>query len=204
MTAVALIACAILSVGCQKGPRLASSVERWGQDPANIPQPRLIIVGDSIALGWGNSLSRPGILVHAIGGQQIGTIEENFAADAIAYNPQAILIEGGINDILARKSVDRIIQSRINMVRQAKAHGIKVYLANLTPYNPAECGGSGNDDINTINAVSAAMCADGSCTLVDFNGALGNNFDQSLFNGCVHPNDLGNARMTGYFDGVFH
>ena len=200
-----VVACSPV-IGCNKTPRMMTLAERWpGQNPEQMSRPDLVMVGDSIIEAW----HHPGALNHGKGGQTSSDVEKYFDLDVLAFNPRAVLIGGGINDLRYGKSIDAIVQSRLNMARKAQGRGIKVYFGNVTAYDATSpmCGPASNfakigGQVAVLNAVLAKICATGACTLLDMNSAIGP-FDSSLWQDCVHPNSQGNARFDQALNSVY-
>ena len=194
-------------IGCNNAPKQMTLAERWpGQNPEQM-RPDLIMVGDSIIEAW----RYPGALNHGKGGQTSSDVEKYFDLDVLAFNPRAVLIGGGINDLRYGKSIDAIVQSRLNMARKAQGRGIKVYFGNVTPYDPSSpmCGPASNfakigGKAAQLNVVLSKICDTGLCTMLDMNAAIGGSFDGRLWSDCVHPNTEGNALFSAALAAILH
>lgn len=215
------------ALGCHsRRSQLQTQVERWPQDSVErLGHVPLIVVGDSIMYNWGVLGGIPGTN-HAIGGQKLISVAEYFAIDVLEYHPDAVLIEGGLNDLHPQKNtlghddgvldramsgeeaVESIISSRYRLLNIARQNGIKVYFASLTPFDNTQDACSsfygGAPVVERINAALRSMCdQDDNCTYVDFFSALGGNqWRPELHDGCIHLNSAGYALMNSEFDRV--
>lgn len=192
----------MMLLSCHKVTPPPTWRDRWPDQDPNFTHADLIIVGDSIAWQW----HRVGALNHGIGGQRMDEIAYAFAADVLVYRPRAVLIEGGINDFVAWKSVETVLQYRVKLLRLAQQSGIKVYMTTVTPIAPGRNGchpefARALDKIGPFNDAIARICtAKNGCTLVDIFSAVGGKFNPDLYADCVHFNAAGYALMDRAMD----
>ena len=197
------MACTILAqCPSTPSPHHYTNAERWPMHPPATTRPDTVMVGDSIAAQW--TPTPAAVLNHAIGGQTLAQVAEYYNEDLQDYHPRAAIIEGGVNDLRAKSSVDQVIQHRMSLLTRSLANGIKVYMVNIIPHDPAGACADPNsgwnlvtqESVATFNAFLANLCADHArCTLVDFAGKFGPTFNPALYYDCAHPNGAGHILM---------
>jgi lysophospholipase L1-like esterase len=108
--------------------------------PAAAGEERVVFMGDSITEGWGRGGSSffPGkpYINRGISGQVTAQMLLRFYPDVIAHKPKAVVILAGTNDIggnIGPVSNEVIQNNLAAMADLAKANGIKVVLASVTP-----------------------------------------------------------------------
>ena len=103
---------------------------------------RVVFMGDSITDGWGRgnngSVFFPGkpYINRGISGQVTAQMLLRFYPDVIALKPKAVVILAGTNDIggnIGPVPLETIENNLMAMSDLARANGIKVILASLTP-----------------------------------------------------------------------
>ena len=102
---------------------------------------RVVFMGDSITDSWqqarfGGFFPGRDYLDRGISGQTTPQMLVRFRADVIALKPSAVVILAGTNDIAGNTGpmTDEEIEGGLaSMAELAKAHGIKVVLASITP-----------------------------------------------------------------------
>ena len=117
---------------------------RYGSEDSEIKPPapgenRVVFIGDQITEFWGRGgrffPGRP-YLNRGIGGQTSPQMLVRFRQDVIALKPRVVVIQAGTNDIAGvtgpgtRGTLSDYIMS---MTELAKANGIRVVLASITP-----------------------------------------------------------------------
>jgi lysophospholipase L1-like esterase len=100
-------------------------------------------LGDSITEGapgettWQHfaSMNHPGVEFrnHGISGQRTDEIATRF--DEAVKDAKALIVQGGINDIVQGQEVESAAENLREMVRRGKALGLRVALANVLPWN---------------------------------------------------------------------
>lgn len=117
----------------------------YGSDNTEIPAPkpgenRVVFIGDNITANWGKGKTPffPGkpYFNRGIAMQTTPQMLVRFRQDVITLEPAVVVIEGGINDIgmvMGPGSEGTISDALHSMIELAKAHGIKVVLASMTP-----------------------------------------------------------------------
>jgi lysophospholipase L1-like esterase len=118
---------------------------RYGSDNADLGPPkkgenRVVFLGDDITERWGQGTAPffPGkpFLNRGISRQTTPQMLVRFRQDVIELAPKVVIIQGGSNDIAGYSgpaSEGTISETFESMVELAKAHGIGVVLASVTP-----------------------------------------------------------------------
>jgi lysophospholipase L1-like esterase len=122
-----------------------AGLTRYGSDDAELPPPapgerRVVFLGDQVTEAWSASGApffpgRP-YLNRGIANQTTGQMLVRFRQDVIALSPAAVVIQAGTNDLagLGGPGTKGTFGDNIlSMIDLAKAHGIRVVLASITP-----------------------------------------------------------------------
>ena len=184
---------------------------RYGSEDSEIKPPapgenRVVFMGDQITEMWGRgSRFFPGrpYLNRGIAGQTSPQMLVRFRQDVIALKPKVVVIQAGTNDIAGatgpatRGTLSDYIMS---MTELAKANGIRVVLASITPV--CDCTTVQTDlrpqaKIADWNDWLKRYAATSGSTYLDYYSALasGRNFRTDLTDDGVLPNAAGYAVM---------
>jgi lysophospholipase L1-like esterase len=117
--------------------------------PRKGPRPRVVLIGDSRISRWPrNSWEEPWEIVNrGIGGETTAQLSLRFQSDALALDPDAIVIESGVNDLVAASFmpadergavVRRTAEALLRLVEAGVASGAAVSVATIIP--PAQPG----------------------------------------------------------------
>ena len=185
---------------------------RYGSEDSEIKPPapgenRVVFIGDQITEVWGRGgrffPGRP-FLNRGIGGQTSPQMLVRFRQDVIALKPRVVVIQAGTNDIAGatgpgtRGTLSDYIMS---MTELAKANGVRVVLASITPVcdcttvqtdaRPQGKIADWNDWLKTYAAASGSV-------YLDYYSALssGGNFRKDLTEDGLIPNDAGYKVMA--------
>ena len=109
--------------------------------PSSAPAERVVFMGDSITDVWpqprfGEFFPGKPYIGRGISGQTTPQMLLRFRPDVIALKPKVVVLLAGTNDIAGNTGpmLDEDIQANIaSMAELAKAHGIRVVLASITP-----------------------------------------------------------------------
>lgn len=110
-------------------------------EPPAKHEERVVFMGDSITDGWSNPQSGgffPGkpYLNRGISGQTTPQMLVRFRPDVIALRPKVVVILAGTNDLAGNTGQELLTEIEDNlasMAELARAHGIHVVLASVTP-----------------------------------------------------------------------
>ena len=117
----------------------------YGSEDTEIPAPspgenRVVFIGDTLTANWGKGKAPffPGkpYFNRGIALQITPQMLVRFRQDVVDLNPKVVVIQGGLNDIgmvMGPGSEGTISEYLYSMIDIAKAHGIKVVIASLTP-----------------------------------------------------------------------
>jgi lysophospholipase L1-like esterase len=186
---------------------------RYGSEDSEIKPPapgedRVVFIGDQITEFWGRGRGRffPGrpYLNRGIGGQTSPQMLVRFRQDVIALKPRVVVIQAGTNDIAGvtgpgtRGTLSDHITS---MAELAKANGIGVVLASITPV--CDCTERQTDlrpqaRIADWNEWLKRYASASGAVYLDYYSALaeGRNFRKDLTADGLLPNDAGYAVMS--------
>ena len=185
----------------------------YGSDNSELRKPapgvnRVVFLGDDITGNWGEGKAAffPGkpYLNRGISRQTTGQMLIRFRQDVIDLSPKVVVIQAGSND-LARfagpASEGTIGDNFMTMVDLAKAHGIKVVLASVTPV--CDCFSKITDRrppgrIVGLNGWIKTYAAKNGLVYLNYYSALadGRAMKQSLTVDGWIPNDAGYAVMA--------
>ncbi len=174
-------------------------------------RPKVIFIGDSITENWilaDPSLFSSIVLDRGIGGQTTPQILLRFYQDVVALRPQVVHIMAGTNDISGNTGAvtdEAIVQNIRAMIDIAKANGIKVVLASITPSKQfvARPGIDPSPRIAAVNRALFKLAAEKKVTYVDYFPALADTaggLADALGNDGLHPNRDGYAAMRPLTD----
>lgn len=182
---------------------------RYGSENADLgpPKPgenRVVFLGDDITELWGRGNAKffPGrpYLNRGIAGQTSPQMLVRFHQDVVALQPKVVVIQAGVNDLLVA-SEGVIADNYMSMVDIAKANGIRVVLASLTPVCDCYTKQTGlrpQGKIISLNGWIKDYAARSGAVYLDYYSALaeGRNFKQELTGDGLFPNDAGYRLMA--------
>ncbi|MBL8292021.1 MAG: capsular biosynthesis protein [Bryobacterales bacterium] len=117
---------------------------RYGSDNAELKYDpnRVVFLGDDITENWIDFFpGKPQYLNRGITRQTTAQMLVRFRQDVIALKPKVVVIQAGTNDIasvMGPSTEGTMADHFLSMLDLAKAHGIKVVLASVTPV--CDCG----------------------------------------------------------------
>jgi lysophospholipase L1-like esterase len=177
-------------------------------------EPRVVFMGDSITDIWqqdqfGFFVATKPYVDRGISGQTTPQMLIRFRPDVIDLKPKAVVILAGTNDIAGNTGpmTDEEIEGNLaSMAELAKAHGIKVVMASITPtaaYHPPANGAPQTTQrpMSRIKAINAWMqqyaAANGHVYLDYFTPMLDASglMKAELTRDDLHPNAAGYAIM---------
>ncbi|HEX4809093.1 MAG TPA: SGNH/GDSL hydrolase family protein [Bryobacteraceae bacterium] len=221
---------ALLTAGCclwaqsgdaAKAAQLEKKLHDWagltvfGSDDSEIRPPapgenRVVFLGDSITADWGQGAAKffPGRPYYNRGIEEQTTPQMlvRFRQDVIELQPKVVVIEGGMNDIagvMGPGTEGTIAENLLSMIDLAKAHGIHVVIASLTPVCDCDFNQSGRRPpgrIAAINGTLRGIAKQTGSVYLDFYSALVNpakrQMKKELTSDGLIPNDAGYALMA--------
>ena len=187
---------------------------RYGSDNSELPLPakgedRAIFFGDQITDFWGRRSGQffPGKpwLNRGIAGQTTDQMLIRFRQDVISLSPKVVVIQAGLNDIAGlhgSSTEEMILDNLVSMTELARANGIRVVLASLTPV--CDCFGKNaarerwRERISEANELIEKYCAKSGAMYLDYYSAMSGDdaLKKELTVDGVLPNEAGYAIMS--------
>lgn len=163
----------------------------------------VVFVGDSLTEFWGvaqSDLFTGGVVNRGISGQTSPQILLRFMADVVALKPRAVHILCGGNDMAGNTGPSTVEDYKNNilaMLALAQAHGIRVILGALTPFNVVGWNPAVGDlraRTAELNAWQTALVAERSLIRADYFSVLADAdalLKAELHRDGVHPTRAG-------------
>jgi len=186
---------------------------RYGSENTELPLPKLtenrvVFLGDQITETWGSGESKffPGepYLNRGIAGQTTPQMLVRFHQDVVSLKPKVVVIQGGTNDLAAvmgPMTEGTMAENFMSMVELAKANGIRVVLASITPVCDCftrQTGLRPQGKIIGLNGWIKDYAAKSDSVYLDYYSALaaGRNLKKELTGDGLLPNDAGYSAMA--------
>jgi lysophospholipase L1-like esterase len=188
-------------------------LNRYGSENTEIPPPapgeeRVVFLGDQITELWGRGYAKffPGkpYFNRGISGQTTPQMLVRFRQDVITPRPKVVVILGGTNDLAGFSgpaTQGMMAENFISMTELAKANGIHVVLASVTPVcncftNQTKLRPQGK--IIGLNGWIKDYAAQSGSVYLDYYSALadGRDFRKELTRDGLLPNDAGYSVMA--------
>jgi len=187
---------------------------RYGSDntelrPLAPGEDRVVFLGDQITEMWGGNKESffPGksYLNRGIAGQTTPQMLVRFHQDVVSLKPKVVVIQGGSNDLagVSGPATEMTIGENFkSMVTLAKANGIRVVLASVTPVCDCfikQTGLRPQGKIIGLNGWIRDYAAATGSVYLDYYRALadGRDFKKDLTQDGLLPNDAGYRVMAG-------
>jgi len=185
-----------------------AGLTRYGSDNSELPPPapgeqRVVFLGDQITELWGQGSAkffhgRP-YVNRGINGQTTPQMLVRFRQDVIALKPRVVVIHGGTNDltgVLGPGTEGTVGDNITSMTELAKANGIRVVLASVTPVCDCfkdQTAVRPQGKIIGLNGWIRDYAAKSGAVYLDYYAALadGRNFRMALTRDGLVPNDAG-------------
>ena len=188
---------------------------RYGSENSELPPPakgenRVIFLGDQITEYWNRGRApffqgKPW-LNRGIAGQTTDQMLIRFRQDVVSLQPKAVVILGGLNDIAGLRgspsSEEMVADNLMSMTEIAKANGIRVVLASLTPicncYARSAARERWQERIMELNELIEKFCSRSGATFLDYFHPMSEKGDlkKELTNDGIIPNEAGYAVMA--------
>jgi lysophospholipase L1-like esterase len=191
-----------------------AGLTRYGSEDSELgpPKPgetRVVFLGDDITEQWRTG-NPPGFfpgtayLNRGIAGQTTGQMLVRFRQDVVALRPRAVVIGGGSNDVAGAAgpaSKATVMDNIMSMMEIAKANGIRVVLASVTPVCDCMTRQTlvrSQVRISDVNEVLKAYALASGAVYLDYYSALadGRSFKPELTKDGLLPNDAGYSVMA--------
>lgn len=188
-------------------------LNRYGSEDTEVPPPkpgenRVVFIGDQITELWGTGDAKffPGkpYFNRGIENQTTEQMLIRFRQDVVSLKPKVIVIQGGTNDLasVTGPGTEGTMADNISsMVDIAKANGIKVVLASVTPVCDCfkkQTGLRPQGKIIGLNAWFKRYAAQSGSVYLNYYSALANgrDFKKELTVDGLVPNDAGYRVMA--------
>jgi lysophospholipase L1-like esterase len=172
--------------------------------------PRVVFLGDSITDSWrlNEYFTGRDFVNRGIGGQTTSQMLARFRQDVLALNPKIVVILGGTNDIANGTAPNQIEDNLATMGDLARAHGIKVVFASITPVSDYHKDADPRYEVTktrppaTIQAINSwiqNLCLTGGFTWMDYYSALADTAGRmaaDYSDDGLHPNAKGYRLMS--------
>ncbi len=187
-----------------------AGLTRYGSDDTEIPPPkpdenRVVFLGDDITEKWeGPFFPGKPYINRGIERQTTPQMLVRFQQDVVALHPKAVVIQGGSNDLagFTGPATDVTIGENLtSMIQIAKANGIHVVLASVTPvcdcFNNQTARRPQGKIIGLNGSIKRLAAANG-VVYLDYYSALANgrDFKKELTSDGLHPNEAGYRVMA--------
>jgi lysophospholipase L1-like esterase len=186
---------------------------RYGSDDSEVPSPaadeeRVVFLGDQITEFWGRSapfFEGKRWLNRGIAGQTTDQMLVRFRQDVIGLHPKAVVIHAGLNDIAGlhgSATEEMILDNLTSMTELARANGIRVVLASVTPvcdcFRKSTERQRWQERISEVNELLRKYSAHSGAVYLDYYSAMadGENLKLRLTNDGVLPNAAGYGIMA--------
>ena len=174
---------------------------------------RVVFFGDSITDGWKLDQYFPGepFINRGIGGQSTYHMLLRFRPDVIDLKPKVVVILAGTNDISSTTEqfkIETIKSNFLSMVDLARANGIGVVIASITPVSDYNKDTAGKPiirtelrppaTINELNGWLKDLCKQRGLVYLDYYSAMADAkglMKEDIAKDGLHPNDKGYAIM---------
>ena len=190
-----------------------AGLTRYGSENSELPpaapgEQRVVFLGDQITELWGQGSAKFFIgkpyVNRGIVGQTTAQMLVRFRQDVIALKPRVVVIHGGTNDLtgVLGPSTEATVGDNItSMSELAKANGIRVVLASVTPVCDCFKEQTAVRPQGKIIGLNRRIRDDAEKTgavYLDYYAALadGRNFRMALTRDGLLPNDAGYAVMA--------
>ncbi len=192
----------VISCGGSGNSNSGAGQEEDNQEPAEEPKAeRIIVLGDSIAVGVNASVRFPDMLQGLTGLEVINQSHPGYtagqaSADAMAvidrYNPKYIAVLLGTNNARGASTVEGAINNMRYLTRIAQEHSIIPILGTLPPILNSSA------DNSRAATISAAIRGISGARIADVRAAMS---ASDISSDGFHPNDTGQRIIATVFAG---
>jgi acyl-CoA thioesterase I len=184
--------------------------------PRKGAKPRIVLIGDSRIAQWPAAAlpERFEIINRGIGGETVAQLAQRFQTDAIALDPDLIVVQAGINDLVAASLMDekqgdtvKVLarEALLTLAKRAHAAGRKVLVTAIIPPAAPELirrpvwSASLPGLVADVNAELKRIQTPGSARVIDIAAGLAardpKTLDDAYRTDALHLNDAGYIRL---------
>jgi lysophospholipase L1-like esterase len=152
------------------GDSITAGSPYWDPDPAVRDRIGVAVDPDSQYPLWAEARLGHGYAVRNCGvfGERTDEIARRF--DACTRGASALIVQGGINDVVQGRPVEDAARDLRAMVRRGRERGLSVMLADVLAWNNGDRRAA--RDIDRLNALISGIARDERVPLLHFNAAL--------------------------------
>ena len=187
-----------------------AGLTHYGSEDTEIPAPkpnenRVVFLGDDLTEKWeGQFFPGKPYFNRGIERQTTPQMLVRFQQDVVNLHPKAVVIQGGSNDLAGftgPATEVTIGENLTSMIQIAKANGIRVVLASVTPVCDCYTNQTARrpqGKIIGLNASIKRLAAANGVVYLDYYSALANGRDlkKDLTSDGLHPNEAGYRVMA--------
>ena len=180
------------------GDSITAGSPYWDPDPAVRDRIGVALDPDSQYPLWAEGRLGPGVEVRNCGVFGERTDEIARRLHDCTRGARALIVQGGINDVVQGRPVEDAAADLRAMVRRGRERGLRVMLADVLPWNNGDARAA--REIERLNALIAAIARDEDVPLLRFNAALADPRDPSRMRADLtadgdHPSVAGYRRL---------
>jgi lysophospholipase L1-like esterase len=152
------------------GDSITAGSPYWDPDPAVRDRIGVAADPDSQYPLWAEARLGKGVAVRNCGvfGERTDEIARRF--DACTRGARALIVQGGINDVVQGRPVEDAAADLRAMVRRGRERGMRVMLTDVLPWNNGDRRAA--REIERLNGLIAGIARDERVPLLRFNAAL--------------------------------
>jgi len=150
------------------GDSITAGSPLW--DPDSAVRARIDVPDERSQWEWWAMRGDPSLELrnHGVNGERTDQIAMRLAA--AVEGAEAIVVQGGINDVVQSRPVEDAARDLAGMVGRARGLGLRVALVDVLPWSNGD--GRAANDIVRLNALIAALADDLDVPLLPFNDTL--------------------------------
>jgi lysophospholipase L1-like esterase len=150
------------------GDSITAGTPLWDPDPAT--RARIADPDERSQWEWWAMRRHPGLELrnHGVNGERTDEIAARL--ESAAHGVEAIVIQGGINDVVQQRPVEVAAQNLAGMVDRARRLGLRTALVDLLPWNNGD--GRAANDIARLNTLIRALAEGLGVPLFPFHDTL--------------------------------
>jgi lysophospholipase L1-like esterase len=157
-----------LTVVACLGDSITAGSPLWDPDP--LVRERLVATDERSQWEWWAARLDPGLELrnHGVNGERTDEIAARL--ELAVEGADALVVQGGINDVVQRRPVEEAARNLAGMVERGRRLGLRVALADVLPWSNGD--GRAADDIARLNALLHAIACGLDVPLLPFHDTL--------------------------------